>query len=71
MAKMIQCRCPSDRGGCGHIRGEAADGSKVRLQCRQCRIFFSGYVKDGRFIVTSVEQVRRTLDSRRAPGYIG
>ena len=50
----IDCRCPD----CDHIRGQAADGSKVQLQCRQCGIKFCGVVISGRFRVTNQYQVR-------------
>jgi len=46
MSDFIRIRCP---GGCGHVRGEAKDGSQVRLQCRQCKIKFFGYVNGGKF----------------------
>jgi hypothetical protein len=71
MAGMIACRCPSESGGCGHIRGEAAEGSYVRLQCRQCRIKFSGRIENGKFICTDIDKVERRMDSRGAPGYVG
>jgi hypothetical protein len=49
----VDCRCP----GCDHIRGQAANGSQVQLQCRQCGIKFCGLIRAGRFKVTNQHQV--------------
>ena len=67
MSNYVDCRCPK----CGHIRGQAAVGSNVRLQCRQCRIFFNGRVKDGEFFILSTENIRRRVESSSPPKYIG
>ena len=67
---MTKCRCPK----CGHIRGEAADGSRVRLQCRQDGIMFVGMVSNGKFVVTStIKKARsgRQLRTGSPPGFIG
>ena len=58
---LINIRCPR----CGHIRGEAANGSQVRLQCRQDKIKFMGVVRGEKFIHTG------TIDLQRPQGAIG
>ena len=56
MSEFIRIRCP---GGCGHVRGEAMNGSQVRLQCRQCKIKFFGHVNNGKFHHTGTIELRR------------
>lgn len=70
-AAMVKCRCPRELGGCGKIRGEAANGSQVRLQCPQCRIKFVGVVSQGVFKATNVIQVGRRIESTGPPRLIG
>lgn len=65
MAQLVACRCPE----CRHIRGEAGDGSEVRLQCNQCKIKFVGIVRAGKFHVTNT--LRRQMQSAGPPRYIG
>ena len=67
MANFVQCRCP----GCGHIRGEAKNGSTVRLQCRQCSKKFYGRVVNGEFLVIGEIDVRRSALSTSSPHYTG
>ena len=67
MSNYVDCRCPD----CGHIRGQADEGSGVKLQCRQCRIFVRGRVTGGKFVVKSTERVRRQVESAGPPKYIG
>jgi len=67
MPGFVKCRCPQ----CGHIRGEAQDGSSVRLQCRQCRIYFFGIVSGGKFISAGSSHDDRRVESAPPPSYKG
>lgn len=67
MSDFVQCRCP----GCGHIRGEAKNGSSVRLQCRQCSKKFYGRVVNGEFLLAGEIDVRRSMMSKASPHYTG
>jgi hypothetical protein len=65
---MVQCRCPE----CGHVRGEAGEGSQVRLQCRQDKIKFVGVVRQGRFVVLNTIDLRRkSMGSAGPPRFVG
>jgi hypothetical protein len=67
MPAYVDCRCPK----CGHIRGQAAENSHVKLQCRQDRIYFFGVVKGGKFRLTGTANVRRRVESAPPPSYRG
>lgn len=67
MSGYVDCRCPS----CNHKRGQAKEGSRIRIQCRQCRMFIEGIVRDGAFRVLSTHNYRRRIESATPPKYIG
>lgn len=67
MSGYVDCRCPK----CGHKRGQATEGSGVRIQCRQCKIFADGVVKDGKFRVTNYSNYRKRIEGASPPNFIG
>lgn len=67
MSNYVDCRCPK----CGHIRGQVSEGSRVKLQCREDRILFYGMVKNGKFYLTGMVNVRRRIESAPPPSYRG
>jgi hypothetical protein len=66
MANFVKCRCPK----CGHIRGEAEEGSTVRLHCRSDKLKFFGVVRNGKFLCVGQTELNPPSNIAKPPPFM-